>query len=390
MRARRAARGFTLVEVMVSLVISALLVGMVLSVFSRMSLAYRGQQNIAELQQILAAGQAMIERDLRQAGHQIPDGFFIAGDPWLHQPVEIQNDADGFGPDELRVYFADPGAQARVTAFDSTDPAQPFGQMTVDDAGDFVAGDLAVIVKSVKGAVPADSRFYACVVQLERIPDASTLLVDGAGRWGSAANDQCDQVRSDAAVADASAMVFRFRARGYRIDPDRRDLAVLQMSPTAGHDDDWQDLAVGFTDLQLASRWNDADDPAGGGDTSDVDADPTHEWYSGLTQTALTNPLVMTAPPAYYQASYNRQRPWLVALRVSLVVRTHSRIDGVPSQRTPALVDATRPGNNDTGDRASVELEGVADSSRPLELRGQHVYRYATMGTDLRNLGVGR
>lgn len=390
MRTRRPARGFTLIEVMVSLVISALLVGMVLSVFSRMSLAYRGQQNVAELQQILAAGQAMIERDLRQAGHQIPDGFFIANDDLLHQPVELRNDAHGFGPDELHVFYADPAAQARVVAFDSTDPAQPFGAMTVDDAGDFTAGDVAVIVKSVKGAIPSDTRFYACVVQIEGIPDAATLLVDGAGRWGTAANDQCDQVRTDAAIDDATAMVYRFRARGYRIDPDRRELAVLQLSPTAGYDDDWQDLAVGFTDLQLASRWNDADDPAGGGDTADVDADATHEWYSDATQTALTNPRAMAAPPAYRLESYDRLRPWLVGLRVSLVVRTHSRIDGVPSQRTPDLVDEARPGNNDTGDRASVQLEGVADAARPLELRGNHVYRYATMGTDLRNLGVGR
>jgi len=40
---------------MVALVVSSLLIGMILSIFTRMSLAYRAQQNVAELQQTLAA-----------------------------------------------------------------------------------------------------------------------------------------------------------------------------------------------------------------------------------------------------------------------------------------------------------------------------------------------
>jgi hypothetical protein len=76
-------------------------------------------------------------------------------------------------------------------------------------------------------------------------------------------------------------------------------------------------------------------------------------------------------------------------MRVSLVVRTHTKIDIVPSQRTPKLRDDARIANNDLGDRDYVQLEGVADASRPLELRGNHVYRYATVGIDLRNL-VGK
>jgi hypothetical protein len=250
-----------------------------------------------------------------------------------------------------------------------------------------------VIVRGDKGGVPSEVRFYACVVQVEAIPDATTMSIDGAGRWGTAQNDQCDQLRAGTDIQDASPMVFRFRARGYRIDPTRRALGVLQMSPSAGLDDgDWQDLAVGFTDLQIASRWNDTDDAGGAGttDTADLDTDPTHEWYSDVTQTALTNPIAATAGAAYRMSSYPRTRAWLVALRVSLVIRTSGRVDGVPTARTPELRDPTRPGNNDLGDRASVQLEGVADAARPAELQGNRIYRYATVGTDLRNLGVGR
>jgi prepilin-type N-terminal cleavage/methylation domain-containing protein len=390
---RRRARGFTLVEVMVSLVISSLLVGMVLAVFSRMTLAYRGQQGVAELQQILSAAQSMIERDLRQAGHQMPDGYFIANDAFLHQPVEILNDPYGFGPDEIHIFYADASAQARVrTTALNTDPNVAFTEIPVDDAGDFVPGDVVVMVKGSKSTEPEDTRFYACVVQIEAIPNSQMLSLDGAGRWGTPLNKQCDQLRrTDSGIVDAFAMVYKFRARGYRIDPNRRELAVLQMSPTGGYEDDWQDLAVGFTDMQIASRWNDTLDPDAGADTNDLDADGSHEWYSGITQQGLTGLLaVMSGDPAdhYQMDEYDLTRSRLAQVRVSLVVRTHSKLDVVPSLRTPKLVDDARPANNDTGDRDSVQLEGVADIARPVELRGNHIYRYATVGADLRNMGV--
>jgi prepilin-type N-terminal cleavage/methylation domain-containing protein len=385
---RRSARerGFTLVEVMVSLVISSLLIGMILSLFVRMSTAYRGQQGVAELQQILAAGQNMIERDLRMAGNQMPDGFWLAADTSLHLPVEISNDADGFGPDELRIFYADTGAQARILGT-PTQLAVP-----VDDAGDFVAGDLVVLSRSLKDQEADAVRYYACVVQIESI--AGTVLnLDGAGAWGSVVNDHCAYVRAGSATD--SRMVYRFRARGYRIDHNRRDLGVLQFSPTAGILDDWQDLAVGFTDLQVASRWDDTGVAAEAGDTNDLDSDAMREWYSDITQNAKTNPIVANPPEDRYEPDgYDDPsvfpRSQIVGLRVSLVVRTHSKVDVVPSQRTPALIDPACAGNNDLGDRAAVQLEGVPDASRPPELRGEHVYRYATIGVDLRNMGVGR
>jgi prepilin-type N-terminal cleavage/methylation domain-containing protein len=76
----RTQRGFTLIELMVALVVSSLLVGLILAIFSRMSLAYRGQQQIAGLQQVLAAARATIEADAKQAGFAMPQGFRFAGD----------------------------------------------------------------------------------------------------------------------------------------------------------------------------------------------------------------------------------------------------------------------------------------------------------------------
>ncbi len=398
-RARLRQTGFTLVEVMVSLVISSLLVGMILSIFSRMSLAYRGQQGVAELQQILAAGHGLIADDLRQAGFQMPDGFLFAGDLALHQPVEVINDVDNFGPDEVHMFYADASAQARVVDFNgSADSATAaFTVIQVDDAGDFVAGDLIAIVKAQSGT-PDEVAFFSCVAQIATL-NATTINLAVSGTWGTPNNDQCDQVRTDLAIGtDNRAMVYRFRAHGYRIDPNRRDLAVLQLSRSAGFADDWQDLAVGFTDLQVATRWDDSDDNTGEllVDTVDLDVDPRREWYSDVTQAGLSAPRLAAigvppsgTPTAYIMASYDHTRPRLVSARVTLVVRTHTRVDVVPSLRTPKLLDDVRPGNNDVGDRDEVQLEGVADAARPQELRGNHVYRYSTVGTDLRNMGVG-
>jgi prepilin-type N-terminal cleavage/methylation domain-containing protein len=384
-------RGFTLIEVMISLVISALLIGMVLSIWSRMSLAYRGQQSVAELQQILSAAHDRIGTELRQAGFQVPDGFFVAADQALHQPVEVVDDADGFGPDLLRIHAADASARARVVDFNGTADTATAAFLTVDvdSAADFVAGDLALIVKAQDGR-PEDIAFYPCVVQIAAV-NGNQLVLSTAPPWGTSSNDQCDQVRTDAALGpDDRAMVYRFHTRAYRIDPARRDLAVLQISQSGGVDDDWEDLGVGFTDLQVATRWDDSDDDDGAAsvDTDDVDTDPRREWWSDATQETLSGPLA-AAGPAYVMGSYDMLRPRLVGARVSLVVRTHTRIDINPSLRTPALIDPARVANNDIGNRFAVNLEGVADASRPEELRGDHIYRYATAGTDLRNVGVG-
>ena len=115
-------------------------------------------------------------------------------------------------------------------------------------------------------------------------------------------------------------------------------------------------------------------------DTADADSDPVRDWYSGGDQDTLT----ATAN------DWDDRRSLMTQLRLTLVVRTRHKLQAVGSARTPALLDAARPSNNDLGDHAAVTLAGVPDSSRPLALRGDAIYRYATVGSDVRNLAVGR
>jgi prepilin-type N-terminal cleavage/methylation domain-containing protein len=193
-------QGFTLLEVMVSLAISTLLVSVILAIWGRMSIAYRGQHTVAELQQILSAGHARIELDLRQAGFQLPDGFFQAGDERLHQPVEIIDDADGFGPDLLRVFAADGGTMARVVDFNDLDDtaAAAFTTMTVDTTADFAAGDVVVIVKAQDG-LPQDVAFYPCVVQSASLTATRLTLATTPPR-GTPNHDHCAEVRPNGAL----------------------------------------------------------------------------------------------------------------------------------------------------------------------------------------------
>lgn len=401
----RARAGFTLIELMISLLVSSLLVGMILSIFTRMSTAYRTQQHVAELQQVLIAAQEMIQRDLRQAGFAMTDGFKRANRPaaglgldWYEPPVQIIDNADGFGPDELRIFYGDPSAQARVVTFPTS------SQLTVDAVDRFEPGNLVVIsnhemmtrpavydVGEVDPALPTDPQFMvahhrACVARIASI-GGTTFNFDTGGDWGEGLNSQCDFVR-DRHAALQNTMIYRLAARGYRIDPDRRSMAVLQLSRSGGLvANDWEDLGAGFTDLQVASRWYENEDgssPRRTTDTADLDTSAYRDWYSGADQTGYT--------AAHQRSATNvpTATSLLTELRVTLVVRTTRRIDTIGSARTPELVDPARPDNNDVGNRAAIQLDGVADASRPEELRGDHIYRYATVGSDLRNLAVSR
>src|SRR5262249_17175080 len=106
-------RGFTLIELMVALVVSSLLVGMILAIFSRLSIAYRGQQQIAGVQQVLAAARATIELDAKQAGLALPQGFKFANtNTQTHAAVSVINNSNG--PDQIYFYYADTTVQAAV------------------------------------------------------------------------------------------------------------------------------------------------------------------------------------------------------------------------------------------------------------------------------------
>jgi prepilin-type N-terminal cleavage/methylation domain-containing protein len=377
---RRSQAGFTLIELMVALLISTLVVILTLAIFMRMSFAYREQSQIVNVQQSLAAAKRAIEMDGKQAGFAITDGFRIAGDGSLtgsnlkHSPVVVVNSATG--PDEIGFYYADASKQAIAAAtLPAPDTSFPLVTVQFDDPSQFVADELVVLATpSFTTNNPIDpindaklARFDACVLQINTVA-APNVTFHVSGSWGTATNDHCS------AVVQNATMMYKFVARYWRIDPARESEGVLQLS-TVGNlvgGVAWNDMAYGFTDLQVATYYYD-------GDATNVDGLDTdvRDWYSGEEQETKTAPIVKTA-------SFE---PPLLAT-ISLVARTDREVEGVYTTATPQLsgTTGTGPSNNTLGDRASVTLP----SSTDLRLGGRRLYRYLTFQVDMRNLGVGQ
>lgn len=384
MTRRQAQRGFTLIELMVALVISSLLVGMILAIFARMSMSYRGQQQIAGVQQVLAAARATMELDAKQAGLEVAQGFRIANDGGSMRHPGMTVTASTTGADAMAFYYADTTTQAVV--LDAS--AWGTGALTVDNASGFnpTTNPLVVVVNintstangAIAGLGASDAvitEYDACVVQLLSVA-GNQLRFSTALPWGSAGEGHCAGPGGGTAVVPAAnqTMVFNFVAHAYRIDtstPARAALGPLQMSPTGALlpvTTDWLDLAYGFTDIQLATRFYEAGsvlDP-------DNDGDPQRNWYSSTSQTGQTLPGSALVP---------------LQMTISLVARTDRDIEGISTPATPNLIDTSKPlANNTVGDKASVPLPSPTDPA----LQGQRIYRYITFQADLRNLGVGR
>ncbi|MDB4959440.1 MAG: hypothetical protein JWO36_7009 [Myxococcales bacterium] len=369
-RARQA--GFTIIELMISLVIASLLVIMILSIFSRLSFAYREQQQIVSVQQLLSAARGAIELDAKQAGLEISQGFKISADGSgvagvMHSPVTVTNNSTT--PDQVAFYYADLSKQAVVTSAGSPTV------LTVDSATGFAANDLVVLTTpdttsfSNPISPTTDARiakFDACVVQIQSINvNAITFFV--SGNWGRALNDHC---------ANASAgvtMMYPFVAHAWRIDTTRAGQGVLQMEPTGNLVTAaalWQDEAYGFTDLQTSTYFYDAD-----ATDQDGDGDATRDWYSAAAQKTMTDPIVKTGA---FTAP--------IMMTISLVARTDRDVEGVFTSATPTLTITTNTANNNIGDHDTVTLPSATDTT----LMGNRIYRYITFRVDLRNMGVGR
>lgn len=375
-------RGLTLIELMISLLISSMLIGLVFSIYSRMAVAYRGQVAVSELQQTLRAAKEIMIREIRSAGHLIPNGFRYKdlGGQQDGPPVVVQNDPYGFGPDVIQVFYAETSAMARIATADLSTPS-----ISVDDVDGFAIGNLAVIVRQKSfepnnagdpAAMATLVHYHACLVQITNIAGNTFNIVSAPTNSADVGHCTFD---SSTIIASGS-MLYRFVGRAFRIDDDiaSRSIGVLQMSPTGalGGLDDWQDLGMGFTDLQVAARTYEEGDLV---DNPDGIAGPTRDWYSGAV-----------APPAPQDPPGTPTIVEITEVTISLANRTLKDINVVPSKSTPGFIDPLNPNHNPIGDSPSILLEGVPDAARPAEHRGSHIYRSLSVRVDLRNIGVGR
>jgi prepilin-type N-terminal cleavage/methylation domain-containing protein len=367
-RNRRKLRGFTLVELMVGLLISSMLVLLIMSVFARMSFAFREQQTVVGLQQTLSAARTAIEYDAHHAGHMVSQGFTISSDLGVnrHSPVRVVNRLAG--PDEVAFFYADSSVQALVIGA----PAPTAVTLTVDDIDAFAIGDLVVLSTpdtiSMPNPISSDeaniAKFSACVLRIAAI-GGNEITFETSGDWGNATNEHCDN------PVGGQTMIYRFVAHHWRIDTTRPVLAPLQLDATGGLGTPvFTDQAFGIVDLQAATYFFDAD----GTDTDDPDSDGDRDWMSSDAQETMTAPIPVAdsfvAP---------------LVMSLSVVTRT-GKVEGISTANSPELMDPDNPTNNTLGDRASFSLPSPTD---PM-FDGQRIYRYVTFQVDLRNMGVGR
>lgn len=365
-------RGFTIVELMVSLLISSLLVILLLGILGRMSFAFREKQQITEVQHVLASARRAIELDAKQAGYLLAQGFTIAADGAApgavkHSPVRIRNSSTG--PDEIAFYYADASRDALVTT------SGPATTITVDRPELFAVNDLVVLstvdtntmFNPISPVLEAKIALYtACVVQISAI-NGNEITFAESGDWGRTGNNHCSPTTANITTMSG------FVARAWRIDPSRPADAVLQRDDTGNllGTSSFQDYATGVTDIQVATYFYDAD----GVDTDDPGDDGDRDWYSSSQQETLTDNIAVTedfVPP--------------LMMSITLVARTTTNVEGVSSLSTPLLTDPGNTANNDLGDRDAVTLPSATDPA----LAGRHLYRHTTFAVDLRNMGVGR
>jgi prepilin-type N-terminal cleavage/methylation domain-containing protein len=400
-RPARGERGLTLIELMIALLVSSLLIGMVFAVYTRMSVAYRQQSVVSELQQTLVAAKAMLQKELHQAGYQLPNGFHTAvygggagGADYTktRYAVQVTNNADGSGPDLIRWYYADGSAKARVVNPTPTDPGLKLitlATANVDTAEELEVGDVVVVVTSLASAdnpmktaannAAGIAQTAACVLQITDIA-GTVISFNNTPSYNPIGNPHCTDAQNGYTLATPNTMIYRFVARGLRIDPARKDLSVLQLSTDHANENAWSDLGIGFTDLQIASRYYEGAFSPTDTNDRDLDGDPLRDWYSGESQER-------------FDASGDRPLETnlvdgLFAISISLAMRTWEQVNLVPTARTPAFT-GTDPNHNRFGDSPSVLLDGIADALRPEQYRGRHVYRWMSSLIDVRNLGVG-
>ncbi len=410
---RHGERGLTLIELMVSVVVASILIGFVFDIQTRMSGAYRSQTTIGSMQQGLRAAAEMITYDARSAGYKMPTGALLSTNfplpgttaglvyqdttlppapppSFSHdvfgipaatvryiRPVRVFNNPSGRSPDLMQpdqahfFYGINENTHAVITA-PVTTPS--FTSVTVDDPDRITTGDRVIIVNEQtpithplgsQPGLPEVVPQNACILEVTGVGFAPGRFdFDTTTPFNTADNEHCEGIAVD------KARVYKLISHAYRIDTTRANAALLQRSTSGGLLDDWEDIGIGFVDLQFSERHVQATDDGFG----DLDGDgiTRMDWYSAGNPP--DDPMVAGNPLTELT---------LTQLGVSMVARTQRRISGVATAAVPVL-SGPIVNHNPVGDSG-----GPKDTTAP-EYAGENVYRQTTLVVDTRNIGVAQ
>ena len=395
-RQRGQQRGLTLIELMIAMLISSILVGFMFGIYTRMSTAYRSQTSVGEVQQRLRLAKEMIVRDMRPAGNLLAQGFNLnpavdAAVPTmdLSNPVPPVFTQTGGGntPDTISIFYADTTMGTVIVA-----PAGTATSVNVRNSAQLTGNPLytegnrlVVIIRPYQiTTAPFGTGYRACVVAVTG-NGFNTLTFDGTGTpYNEATNAHCNFPDPPPAgpitsIIQPGSLVYAFAARAYRIDPARPAAGVLQRSITGGLPvlpfsklaQPWNNIGLGFTDLQVARRYIEP------GDITDSDlvvdeagnTSAVLDWFSGMDE--VPPPAGVTLPIAAAR---------LTEINIGLTARTVRQVDGPVPQSTPALLEGN-PNHNAIGDSDIIPLDGT----EPPVHQGNYIYRSTSVRIDIRN-----
>jgi len=303
-RRRSAQAGFTLVELMISLVLFSFVIAGVLAVAVAMAAGFREQKITIGAESSARAVMEFMAEAVRGASPAVPTGAVtaIAGTPSgdienLDDPacargaIAITN--DNVGPDELTIVFAYGSVVTSSTSlFDPSAPAS----IDVVDATGLAAGDMILVTNYVNG-------------HLAKIASVAgtTLTLD---------SPQCGAPTIAGTHAAGAVVVRVARARFYIADLDL--IPTLWMDPDAEGAQAAEPMAEGIEDMQFSIGV----DTDGDGQLSEAADGLADEWF-------------FNAPTAVEVLPVGSPR----ALKVSLLARAVGRVTGTGTYLPPALGD---------------------------------------------------
>ncbi len=150
MKTYRDNRGFTLIEVMASLVIFSIAVTAALVTFEVQQRSYTTQSHLADTQKNVREAMEMVSRDIRLAGYGIPSDVSLPAGvlPFgLTAIRSIVSDNSSTAPDNITVlYLYDMDSNQPPTTLTGAFVANTTGGVTVASTAGFVSGDLFLVV----------------------------------------------------------------------------------------------------------------------------------------------------------------------------------------------------------------------------------------------------
>ena len=365
--------GFTLIELMVSMVVGSIIIWMLFSINNKMSRSMQTESRVSEANATIRGVRSEIFDALYHSGYGLPNGrLYVApgiGPSRVLQAVQIVNNTDqgdgvATGPDQLSVFYTNDSAVAAVTSFDQALGTAEINRSTLDF---FFVNELVVFA--------GDRR--ACLVEITGT-NGNTINFSPASTPFNNSNAHCTGVYADG----EETLILRFVGRGYRVGPDNRDTGILEFSPTGGLLDDWYPIAAGVINLQFAVRYyeNGDGDPdiATAANDADGDNDNWRDWYNGEDMEAVDFGTSSTRP------QWNGIGDPIgipIEVNFSVDMKSRHRVIGASLLQTPAHQ------GRQIGDWAAVDLTALP-ATRPLGYQTESIYRWFESRIYLRNVGV--